>query len=297
MLPEHITELIRHHMNGDDSHFRATALYIAAKQARQGNTALAKEIRDLITTPPTAQPAHDDTIFTTTHKPNTHLADLVLNRELATQIARILFEYRQHHTLTHPLPQRFFFTGPEGTGKTTTARALATKLNLPLHELTLTSDTSDVQERLEKVFTTATHSPGVYLIPHIDTLNTPTHATLTHLLNNPIGRSLIIMTTHDPHTTPPENVDATLHFDLPDAGQTLALMRNHLAMLDTTSITYQEHAVRTALVVRKALKRQLSHAQISHALTFAVEKAKLTNQTRITATDIATALREYPQPR
>lgn len=290
MLLEHITELIRQHMNGDDYQFRATALTIAAEQARQGNTALAAEIRDLITTPPTAQPAHDDTIFTTTHDPNTHLADLVLNRELATRLARILFEYRQHHTLTNPLAQRFLFTGPEGTGKTTAARALATNLNLPLHELTLTSDTSDVQTRLEKVFTTATHSPGVYLIPRIDTFDTPTHTTLTHLLNNPIGRSLIIMTTHDPHATPPKNVDATLHFDLPDAGQTLDLMRNHLATFDTRAVMWE-------LVVRTALKRKLSHAQISHALTFAIEKAKLTNQTRITAKDITTALREYPQPR
>ena len=281
MRPEYITELIRHHMNGDDYKFRATALYIAVEQARQGNTALAAKIRDLLI-PPTAQPVHDDTIFTTTRDPNTHLADLVLNRELATRLARILFEYRQHHTLKHPLAQRFLFTGPEGTGKTTAARALATNLNLPLHEVTLTSEN---QARLEEVFTTATHSPGVYLIPHIDTLDTSTRATLTQLLANPVGRSLIIMTTHDPHTTPPENVDATLHFDLPDAEQTIDLMRNCLVTFDTRAVMWE-------LVAQEATHRELSHADISRALTTAVEKDKITTRTSVLTVDLLDALCE-----
>ena len=45
---EQIKALVRSHNSGDDEHFRAIAMQIAACLARKGNARLAQELRDLL---------------------------------------------------------------------------------------------------------------------------------------------------------------------------------------------------------------------------------------------------------
>ena len=87
--------------------------------------------------------------------PNAQLSDLVLTIENRRRLWNVVMEQRQWDKITfHGLQpvRRLLFTGPPGTGKTSTAQALAGELGVPLYTVRLDLLTTHPKEEGEAEF-------------------------------------------------------------------------------------------------------------------------------------------------
>lgn len=146
---EQLKALIKSHLEGDDSHFYAIAMQVAAHEAKLGHGKLAQELRNLIdeakkrrarpTTSgkpiPLAKPRGELSTLLAASYPKLRLSDMVLEKAIAERLTRIIKEQRQIIKIrSHGLTPRkkLLFIGPPGTGKTMSASVLAGELGLPL---------------------------------------------------------------------------------------------------------------------------------------------------------------------
>jgi SpoVK/Ycf46/Vps4 family AAA+-type ATPase len=186
---EHLKALIQSHMSGDETRFEAVTLQVAAKAARQGQHQLALDLKKLLESTrrevvsprrgitALAQPRGDVADLVTASYPETQLADLVVSDELVGQLNRVVLEQRQQERLqAHGLVpvHRLLLTGPPGTGKTMSARALAHELSVPLLEVRLDSVLSkymgETAAKLRVVFDAAAEQRAVFLFDEFDAL-------------------------------------------------------------------------------------------------------------------------------
>lgn len=187
---EQIKALLRSHASGDEEHFRAIAMQIAAHSARKGNSQLAEELRDLIdkarhqqipVSPPRAvpitRPAGELAGLVSASYPDTKLADMVLDTETLQHLSEVVQQYRQRDLLrSHGLsPKRkLLFIGPPGCGKTMSGAAIAGECGLPLmfvqlHAL-ITKFMGETAAKLHVVFDAMIPTRGVYLFDEFDAI-------------------------------------------------------------------------------------------------------------------------------
>lgn len=189
---EQIKSLIKSFSEGDDSRFYATAMQIAAAEARKGHQDLAEELKKLI------QDSKKSKINETTLKrlpvnaaqkelndllefsrPDDKLKDMVLSIKLKKTIQRILDEQRQIEKLRqHNLfpRKKILLTGPPGCGKTMTARVISNELSIPLFVIRLDGLISRYMgesiAKLRLVFDTMKEFRAVYLFDEFDSIGT-----------------------------------------------------------------------------------------------------------------------------
>lgn len=111
--------MIRSHSVGDEEGSYAVALQAAAREARQGHTRVADDIKKAVGAPRSAlpsgsvthlaQPKGDVADLVVASNPEVGLRDLILGEDLLANLARVLDEQRQR--------ARFWATGsPRRTG-------------------------------------------------------------------------------------------------------------------------------------------------------------------------------------
>lgn len=189
---EQIKSLIKSFSEGDDSRFYATAMQIAAAEARKGHQNLAEELKKLIQDSKkskindktfkrlpvsNAQKELNDLLEFT--RPEDKLKDMVLSNKLKQSIQRILDEQsqieklRQHNLFPR---KKLLLTGPPGCGKTMTAKVLSNELGIPLFVIRLDGLISRYMgesiAKLRLVFDTMKEFRAVYLFDEFDSIGT-----------------------------------------------------------------------------------------------------------------------------
>lgn len=307
---EHVKALVRSHGSGDDEAFYAVALQVAAQAARQGHHRLAADLKSAVENSRAerpnkvtsiARPRGDLSDLVMASHPTVGLKELVLPRELAEQVQRILVEQRQRkNLLDHGFEpaHRLLFEGPPGTGKTMTAAVLAHELSLPLLTIRLDSLMSkfmgETASKLRVIFESAETQRGVYLFDEFDALggdragNDVGEArrilnSFLVFLENSSCESLIIAATN--HRAILDRAlfrrfDMVLDYALPDAKQAAAVMRGRLGSM--------AKGVRWPALGDQMIG--LSHADLVRAAESAAKGVLLSGRDSVTIQDIRVAL-------
>lgn len=189
---DQIKSLIRSFTEGDDDRFYATAMQIAAAEARKGHRALADELKNLIDSAKKDRKTHvtlkklpvnaaqkelNDLLELV--QPQVGLKDMVLEESIRYKIQRVLDEQRQFDLLRQnnlSPRKKLLLSGPPGCGKTMTAHVIAKELGLPLFIIRLDGLMSRYMgesiAKLRLVFDAMEEFRAVYLFDEFDSIGT-----------------------------------------------------------------------------------------------------------------------------
>lgn len=309
---EQIKSLIRSHLSMDAEQFYASALQIAAHEARQGHKALANDIRELVDRA-RKKPATNNVIafpqelagLILSEQPSRPLASLVVDDALKARIERVILEFRQQHKLKkHGLNHRrkLLLSGEPGTGKTMTAQVLATELKQPLHIIQMdrlvTKFMGETGAKLRQIFERMRAMPGVYLFDEFDAIGGERDlgndvGEMRRVLNaflqfieNDISNNLIIAATNNPRLLDRalfRRFDDVLHYAMPNDDSRKHLIANLLGIFRSPQFPLDKAA---------QASQGLSHSEIDRACRDAIKLAILNNKSRVTYTHFNTLLKE-----
>lgn len=317
---EQLKALVKSHLDGDEEHFYAVALQLAAHEAKLGHGQLATELRDLVdrakaapgrqhrvsgSAIPISRPRGELAGFLQVSYPKTRLADMVLDEPLAKQLQRVTREQRHAaHIQAHGLnPRRkLLFMGPPGTGKTMTASALAGELGLPLMQIRLdgliTKYMGETAAKLRQVFDTTGRTLGVYFFDEFDAIGSQRGLTndvgevrrilnsFLQLIEQDQSHSLIVAATNHPEILDRalfRRFDDVLRYGLPGLSQIVETLKNRLTRYATKRMPWARVA---------AHADGLSYAEITRAADECIKQALLDDKSTVTASDVQRALDE-----
>lgn len=306
---EQIKALIRSHFSENIEQFISISLQVAAHEARQGHMELANEIRQLIDKSKVRKvivsfPTNLSGLIST-EEPNVPLEALVLSGEMKARIERIIFEFRQQdklkkYGLIHR--RKILLSGAPGTGKTMTAKVLASELNQPLHVIQMdrliTKFMGETAAKLRQIFDVIREVRGVYLFDEFDAIGGERSldndvgemrrvlTSFLQFIENDFSDNLIVASTNNLRLLDRalfRRFDDVLQYDLPGKGERTILIANLLG-------TFYDKRFPLGKVAEAA--SGLSHAEIDRVCRDAVKFAILNNQKRVTDQSLMDSLSE-----
>lgn len=314
-----IKSLLTSHNSGDDEHFYAIALQVAAAEARRGHQKVADDIRELIK----GAKKRATTNLATKKVQNlstpqgeagdlldlveTHLTikNLVMDDSLRLRVERIVKEQKNLSRLKENdlrPRQRLLFTGPPGCGKTMTAAALANELRLPLFVVRLDSLISrylgESLSKLRLIFEAAEKHRAVYLFDEFDSIGFTRDASsevgeMRRVLNTFLvfieqleSNSLIIAATNYGQKLDKalfRRFDDLVEFGLPAPPQVREVIKNLLRNIDHQRLAWKKIEMAS---------ENLSYAEITRATEEAIKNMVINDLDKVTNDSLITALTE-----
>jgi SpoVK/Ycf46/Vps4 family AAA+-type ATPase len=272
----HLVTLLKSHIAGDEDRFLATAMQLAAHEARQGHGKLAQELKELVDAAkakepgmgrearpvPLVQPKGELATLLNARYPDLRLGDMILPDSMRVRLERVLSEQRQQHNLhehgLHPR-RKLLLIGPPGSGKTMTAAALAGELHLPLFTIVLdgliTKFMGETAAKLRLVFDAMQATRGVYFFDEFDAIGARRGerqdvGEIRRVLNSFLqfleqdeSHGLIIAATNHPELLDKalfRRFDDVIEYAVPDVVLAEALLRARLDRFDTHGLSWRE---------------------------------------------------------
>ena len=290
------------------------ALQVAASAARSGKANLAQELRALIEQwrkgssrarkpIPVGQPRGDREGLLSVSYPDVSPSDLVLLRSVREQLQRVLVEQRQYDELrSHGFAptRKLLLVGPSGTGKTLSARMLASQLHLPLFTIRLdgliTKYMGETAAKLRIIFDAMADVRGVYLFDEVDALagergRSNDVGEIRRVLNSFLqfleeddSESVLVAATNHPSLLDKalfRRFDVVVSYQMPTRDVVKAVIQRRLAgmkvgVLDWTQIAHAAKA--------------LSHSDITLAAEYAAKAVILQGRKSVQTRDLVAAL-------
>ncbi len=189
---DQIKSLIKSYAEDDEHRFFATAMQIAASEARQGHTTVAQELKQIIEkarkeksvafldAPKTVSfsaPKRELKELIEVFKPRIDLKDMVLSASVKESLDKLINEQQKWEILkkNNLSPKRkLLLTGMPGTGKTMTAQAVAGELGLSVYIIRLDGLMSKYMgesiAKLRMIFDAMEDHRAVYLFDEFDSI-------------------------------------------------------------------------------------------------------------------------------
>lgn len=317
---DQLKTLIESFAASDDARFYRTALQLAADEARRGHGKLAQELRGLVDAArargaalpagakrpiPLAQPRGDLGDLVTASYPDLKVADMVLSKDLALGLERVLRENRgtaRLHERGLHARRKLLLVGPPGTGKTMTARAIAGELHVPLYlvrfESLITKFMGESAAKLKIVFDAMRSVRAVFLFDEFDAIGAQRAlpndtGEIRRILNSFLqfiesdnSESILVAATNHAEILDRALVrrfDDILTYALPDASEIVATLKRTLADFPTRGVRW-EHVADEAT--------GLSYAEIVRAGEDAAKDMVLGERSSLSEEDVIRALHD-----
>lgn len=189
---DQIKSLIKSYGDGDEERFFASAMQIAASEARMGHTTFAQELKSLIEkarknrslsfldrnkTIPIYQSKRELNELIDVFQPKIKLNDMILAPDIRAALVKLVNEQRKWEMFRqyNLMPRRkLLLLGPPGCGKTMTAQAIAGELGIPVFIVRLDGLISkymgETISKLRLIFDAMPDHRGVYLFDEFDSI-------------------------------------------------------------------------------------------------------------------------------
>ncbi len=189
---DQIKSLIKSFGESDEDRFFASAMQIAASEARRGHNNIAQELKSLIETarksrsnlqfdqgkivnmPPSRRELNE---LVEVFQPRISLSNMVLEKSILNKLSKLISEQKKWELLRHhnlfPI-RKLLLIGAPGTGKTMTAHAIAGELDIPVFVIRLDGILSKYMgesiAKLRLIFDMMPSQRAVYLFDEFDSI-------------------------------------------------------------------------------------------------------------------------------
>ncbi|WP_020159999.1 AAA family ATPase [Methylobacter marinus] len=317
---DQLKALLKSHIDGDNGHFYAVAMQLAAHEAKLGHGKLAEELRSIIdagkaqSSPlisagkrptPIIQPRGEMTTLLDASYQKARLAEIVLDKTTEEHLQRIIKEQRNYAKIqAHGLSPRrkILLVGPPGTGKTLTASVLAGELGIPLFVVRLdaliTKFMGETAAKLRQVFDTIASMRGIYFFDEFDAIGAQRGFindvgeirrvlnSFLQMLERDESNSVIIAATNHPQALDYalfRRFDDVIEYGLPNPTQIIEVLKFKLSGFKI---------VRPVWTSLAEIAEGLSHAELTRAVQDAIKDAVIHDRNNLTNMDLEKMLKE-----